>query len=209
MPVVKRRGLRALQIWLSRVTSSYTSVNITDMTSSFRDGLAFCAIIHHFRPDLIANPDTLDATDIVGNNQLAFKVAEDSLDVPSLLDPKDMAECEEPDKFSVVTYVSQFYHLFKDADDSRFSPVVGVLSRSSESENDSGLVHSSSSESSTPLGTPKSQPRFNQADLIAKYGEEIFAKSSPEKKNNVDKQGINSLCSDLVTKARLCQEKHT
>ena len=44
--------------------------------------------------------------------------------MPSLLDPEDMADCDEeegPDKFSVVTYVSQFYHLFKDSDDSRYS----------------------------------------------------------------------------------------
>ena len=50
------------------------------------------------------------------------RVAEEKLDVPSLLDPEDMADCNEdegPDKFSVVTYVSQFYHLFKDLDDSR------------------------------------------------------------------------------------------
>ena len=46
--------------------------------------------------------------------------------MPSLLDPEDMADCDEeegPDKFSVVTYVSQFYHLFKDSDDSRYSGV--------------------------------------------------------------------------------------
>ena len=50
------------------------------------------------------------------------RIAEEKLDVPSLLDPEDMADCDEddgPDKFSVVTYVSQFYHLFKDSDDSR------------------------------------------------------------------------------------------
>ena len=53
---------------------------------------------------------------------VSSRVAEEKLDVPSLLDPEDMADCDEdegPDKFSVVTYVSQFYHLFKDSDDSR------------------------------------------------------------------------------------------
>ena len=47
--------------------------------------------------------------------------------MPSLLDPEDMADCDEeegPDKFSVVTYVSQFYHLFKDSDDSRNSAII-------------------------------------------------------------------------------------
>ena len=26
---------------------------------------------------------------------------------------QDMVECDEPDRFSIVTYVSQFYHLLK------------------------------------------------------------------------------------------------
>eukprot|EP00091_Calanus_sinicus_P016456 TRINITY_DN3581_c0_g1_i2.p1 TRINITY_DN3581_c0_g1~~TRINITY_DN3581_c0_g1_i2.p1 ORF type:complete len:110 (-),score=27.90 TRINITY_DN3581_c0_g1_i2:84-413(-) len=52
MPI-ERRGVRALQIWCRRVTDSYENVNILDMDSSWRDGLAFCALIHHFRPSLI------------------------------------------------------------------------------------------------------------------------------------------------------------
>ena len=59
---------------------------------------------------------------LVTHGHAPSRVAEEKLDVPSLLDPEDMADCDEdegPDKFSVVTYVSQFYHLFKDSDDSR------------------------------------------------------------------------------------------
>ena len=67
--------MRALQIWVSRVTSSYSSIEITDLTTSFRNGLAFVGIIHHFRPDLITSPDKLDQDDIIGNNDLAYKVS--------------------------------------------------------------------------------------------------------------------------------------
>ena len=73
MPV-QRKGMRALQIWVSRVTSSYSSIEITDLTTSFRNGLAFVGIIHHFRPDLITSPDKLDPDDVMGNNDLAYKV---------------------------------------------------------------------------------------------------------------------------------------
>ena len=72
--------MRALQIWVSRVTSSYSSIEITDLTTSFRNGLAFVGIIHHFRPDLITNPDKLDPEDIMGNNDLAYKVCMYNLD---------------------------------------------------------------------------------------------------------------------------------
>ncbi len=117
MPI-ERRGMRALLIWCQRATANYSrhGVKVEDFTSSFRDGLAFCAILHHFRPELIGDFSRLRGDDVLGNNRLAFAAAEDRLGVPSLLDPEDMAECGEPDKFSVVTYLSQLYHLFKDED---------------------------------------------------------------------------------------------
>jgi hypothetical protein len=49
MPV-QRKGIRALEIWCKRVTAGYPNVDVVDLSSSFRDGMAFCAIIHHFRP---------------------------------------------------------------------------------------------------------------------------------------------------------------
>ena len=100
------------QIWCRRVTDSYENVNIIDMDSSWRDGLAFCALIHHFRPQLIQF-SSLSGEDVLGNNALAYRVAEEELGIPSLLDPEDMLDTDVPDKFSIITYVSQFYHLLK------------------------------------------------------------------------------------------------
>jgi len=141
MPL-EQRGVRALQIWCRRVCSSYSSVNILDMSSSWRDGLAFCAIIHHFRPNLI-DFYSLSADNILENNRLAFTIAEEELGIPSLLDPEDMVDTDIPDKFSIITYVSQFYHLLKDEDNSCSPSLARAKLKHSNSDqevsNDSSL----------------------------------------------------------------------
>lgn len=106
------KGAKALEVWARRVTDGYPNVKITNMSSSWKNGLAFCAIIHRFRPDLI-DFTSLDPEQIERNCSTVFTIAEAELGIPSLLDPADMAECKSPDRLSILTYLSEFYHKFK------------------------------------------------------------------------------------------------
>ncbi|XP_076741691.1 protein-methionine sulfoxide oxidase mical3a isoform X17 [Maylandia zebra] len=99
--------------WCQRQTEGYRNVNVTDLTMSWKSGLALCALIHRYRPDLI-DFDSLDERDQEKNNQLAFDVAEREFGISPCMTGKEMSSVVEPDKLSMVMYLSQFYEMFKD-----------------------------------------------------------------------------------------------
>ncbi|XP_013203133.1 F-actin-monooxygenase MICAL2 isoform X2 [Microtus ochrogaster] len=101
-----------LLTWCQQQTEGYQRVRVTDLTTSWRSGLALCAIIHRFRPELI-NFDSLNEDDAVENNQLAFDVAKREFGILPMTTGKEMASTEEPDKLSMVMYLSKFYELFR------------------------------------------------------------------------------------------------
>ncbi|EDM12523.1 rCG47454, isoform CRA_b [Rattus norvegicus] len=96
---------QSLLEWCQEVTKGYRGVCITNFTTSWRNGLAFCAILHRFYPDKI-DYFSLDPLNIKQNNKQAFDGFA-ALGVSRLLEPADMVLLSVPDKLIVMTYLCQ------------------------------------------------------------------------------------------------------
>ncbi|XP_062051824.1 EH domain-binding protein 1-like protein 1 isoform X2 [Lepus europaeus] len=96
---------QSLLEWCREVTAGYRGVRITNFTTSWRNGLAFCALLHHFHPDKI-DYAALDPLNIKQNNKQAFDGFA-ALGVSRLLEPADMVLLSVPDKLIVMTYLCQ------------------------------------------------------------------------------------------------------
>merc|ERR1711970_390965 len=108
-------GKEGLLLWCQRKTAPYKpQVNVQNFHLSFKDGLAFCALIHRHRPDLI-DYDSLSKDDPLTNLNTAFEVAEKYLDIPKMLDAEEIVMTPKPDEKSIMTYVSAYYHAFSGA----------------------------------------------------------------------------------------------
>uniref|UniRef100_A0A7E4VHD1 Alpha-actinin, sarcomeric n=1 Tax=Panagrellus redivivus TaxID=6233 RepID=A0A7E4VHD1_PANRE len=100
-----------LLLWCQRKTAPYDNVNVQNFNTSWKDGLALCALIHRHRPELI-DYSKLSKGDPIHNLNLAFDIAEKHLDIPKMLDAEVMVNTLVPDEKAIMTYVSSFYHHF-------------------------------------------------------------------------------------------------
>lgn len=99
-------------IWLQGQVQGYQDVDLKDFHLSWRNGLAFCALVHSLSPRCGINFESLSGANAESNLTLAFSTAEKMLGVPKLLDVEDMIAGPKPEQFSVITYLGQFYKKF-------------------------------------------------------------------------------------------------
>ncbi|XP_053521459.1 F-actin-monooxygenase MICAL3 isoform X1 [Artibeus jamaicensis] len=151
--------------WCQRQTEGYAGVSVTDLTVSWKSGLALCALLHRYRPDLI-DFDSLEEQNVEKNNQLAFDIAEKELGICPIMTGKEMASVGEPDQLSMVMYLTQFYEMFRDSLSSRDATALNA-------EEKAVLVASTKS----PIS------------FLSKLGQTISRKRSPKDKKEKDLDG--------------------
>ncbi|XP_060699821.1 cytospin-A isoform X1 [Hemiscyllium ocellatum] len=101
----------ALLKWCQKKTEGYQNIDITNFSSSWNDGLAFCAVLHTYLPAHIPYQE-LNSQDKRRNFSLAFQAAE-SVGIKSTLDINEMVSTERPDWQSLMQYVTSIYKYFE------------------------------------------------------------------------------------------------
>ncbi|XP_020852039.1 smoothelin isoform X2 [Phascolarctos cinereus] len=94
--------------WCRAKTRGYEHVDIQNFSSSWSDGMAFCALVHNFFPEAF-DYGQLSPQNRRHNFEVAFSSAETHADCPQLLDTEDMVRMREPDWKCVYTYIQEFY----------------------------------------------------------------------------------------------------
>ncbi|KAL9645609.1 hypothetical protein ABK040_000671 [Willaertia magna] len=133
----KATKVNALLYWVQQATKDYDNVDIKSFSSpAFATGLAWCALIHHFRPDLIPYKE-LSPNDAKRNLELAFKVAEDELGITNYLEVEDLLDVKRPEPKTIQLQLNEYRR------------VLGSVSRTNSSSN--VLDEGDSDEEEAPL----------------------------------------------------------
>ncbi|XP_027870240.1 F-actin-monooxygenase MICAL2 isoform X5 [Xiphophorus couchianus] len=98
--------------WCQKQTEGYRNVSITDLASSWRSGIALCALLHRFKPQLI-DFDSLNEEDHTANLQQAFDISDREFGIRPFTSALDLSAGDELDKTRMIAYLSKFYELFR------------------------------------------------------------------------------------------------
>uniref|UniRef100_T1JBG6 Glucose-6-phosphate 1-dehydrogenase n=1 Tax=Strigamia maritima TaxID=126957 RepID=T1JBG6_STRMM len=98
--------------WCQKQVALYDDLQIENMSTSWKSGLALCAIIHRYRPDLI-DFHSLNKDLVAQNNDLAFQICDREFGLSQVLSGEEMANCDVPDELTIISYLSQLYDVFR------------------------------------------------------------------------------------------------
>ncbi|XP_010572193.1 PREDICTED: smoothelin-like protein 2 isoform X1 [Haliaeetus leucocephalus] len=96
--------------WCRSKTIGYKHIDLQNFSSSWNDGMAFCALVHSFFPEAF-DYNKLDPANRKQNFELAFTMAEKMAHCDRLIEVDDMMVMgRKPDPMCVFTYVQSLYN---------------------------------------------------------------------------------------------------
>ncbi|CDQ76831.1 unnamed protein product [Oncorhynchus mykiss] len=194
-----------LLTWCQKQTLGYRGVDVTNLTSSWKSGLALCALIHLIRPDLI-DFDSLNEEDSAKNNQLAFDIAEREFGIQPVTTGKEMALDQDPDKLMMVLYISKVYEMFRN------SPASITGTRETDENNEdyssesANSVYNLMNQTQPRKRIPKDDKRLEEDDPMSKrrrkgnYLEELSCQSAPPAGEGGEQSKVRSMATQLLAK---------
>ncbi|XP_071007684.1 F-actin-monooxygenase mical2b-like isoform X2 [Oncorhynchus clarkii lewisi] len=195
-----------LLTWCQKQTQGYRGVDVTNLTSSWKSGLALCALIHRLRPDLI-DFDSLNEKDSAKNNQLAFDIAEHEFGIQPVTTGNEMALDQDPDKLMMVLYISKLYEMFRN------SPASITGTRETDENNEATSSESAHSVYNLMNRTqpkkriPKDNGKLEENDPMNKrrrkgstYLEELSCQSAPPAGDGGEQNKVRSMATQLLAK---------
>ncbi|KAH0786195.1 putative alpha-actinin [Histomonas meleagridis] len=102
----------ALLKWCKESTQGYPNVSINDFTTSWSSGLAFCALINKYVPQVL-DYNSLDPNNQFDNVNTALEACK-NLGISVFLEPSDLVGVEEPDEKSIITQVAELFRFLTD-----------------------------------------------------------------------------------------------
>jgi len=111
--VPQGKGAKEVMLfWVQCRLRGYKTVKMDNFSTCWADGIAFCALIHHFFPDAF-DFSKLDPRNRRYNFDLAFRTAEQRAGIFPLLEPDDLVAMDKPDWKSVFAYIQSIYAALK------------------------------------------------------------------------------------------------
>mmetsp|Transcript_16194 Transcript_16194/g.49479 ORF Transcript_16194/g.49479 Transcript_16194/m.49479 type:complete len:864 (-) Transcript_16194:853-3444(-) len=106
---ISEDGKQGLLLWCQKNTRDYADVDVQNFHRSWADGKAFCALVNHFRPDLLDWAAV--GEDAAANLEMAFAAAEQA-GITRLLDVADITETPKPDEKSLIAQLTLYWQAF-------------------------------------------------------------------------------------------------
>uniref|UniRef100_H0V032 [F-actin]-monooxygenase MICAL1 n=1 Tax=Cavia porcellus TaxID=10141 RepID=H0V032_CAVPO len=203
--------------WCQEKTAGYPGVHVTDLSSSWADGRALCALVHRLQPSLLGPSEVQDMGALEATTW-ALRAAEHELGITPVVSAQAVVAGSDP--LGLIAYLSHFHSAFKNTPNSpgpvnQGSPgtssavlFLGKLQRT--------LQRTRAKENSGDAGGKKPRleveadtPRTEEPPAPESRGPLVPPPQQQEESVQADARGLCALCGEhLYILERFCVDGH-